>query len=277
MPRGFDGDRTLVLPRPSKALTAVLVGLLALWVIFAVGINWGGASLATFEMLVGNTQAIAEGQIWRLLTAPLMHHPVGSEGVQHIAFALMGLYFLAPALEGSWGTKRLLTFLAIAGPFAYAVQWTVELALPLAWSARLVPPLWYGSTPVLEALVIAFALSLRDQRVLLFFVLPVGSKALIYATVGISVLLLIADALGPSGHIAPFAGMFAGWLFGAGTPSPARRLWLRLRLSWLDAEARRGPKARIGRKAHRFEVIAGGRDRDPKRRGNGKGNGRMLH
>lgn len=263
------------MPKPSKPLKGILVGLLAIWMAFAIGINWGGASREAFALLAGNTQAIADGQVWRLLTAPLLHLPETAAGVQHIAFSLLGLYFLGAALEQNWGTPRLIRFLATSAVFSYFVQWLLDMAAPAAFSARMVPPYWYGTTPVLAALAIAFSLSLRDQKVLLFFVLPVGSRALVLATVGFSVLLVLADAMGPSGHLAPFAGMLAGWIFGGGTPSPARRWWLRFRIGRLDAAANRSrPRSATTKDKRRFEVISGGRDDTKDRR---RGGGGLLH
>lgn len=257
----------------------VMVGLLSIWIMFAAGINWGGASGAAFVALAGNADAIAKGQLWRLFTAPLLHRPDSAAGVQHIAFALMGLYFLGTALEQLWGSARLMRFFGVVAVTSYALQLLVAMALPSSIATRFVPDIWYGTTPVIAALSIAFALSLKNQKILLFFVLPLGSRALVMATVGIGLLLLIADALGPSGHVAPFAGMLMGWLFGGGTPSPARKLWLRFRMKRLDAEVRRGSArgtaTRAAAKAgqHRFEVISGGKD-DNKTKGNG---GRLLH
>ncbi len=271
-PSGF--DTRLAMPRPSKPMIFVMVGLLSIWIAFAAGINWGGASVAAFVGLTGNTEAITQGQIWRLFTAPLLHRPDSGAGVQHIAFALMGIYFLGTALEQVWGSARLMRFLAVTAVTSYLLQWLVGLILPQSLGTRFVPAMWYGSTPVIAALSIAFALSLREQKILLFFVLPVGSRALILATVGIGLLLLVADALGPSGHVAPFAGMLMGWLFGGGTPSPARKLWLRFRMGRLDAEVRRSSSRGQNRnRSHRFEVISGGLD-DSKPKGK---NDRMLH
>lgn len=271
-PSGY--DTRLALPHPSKSMVVVLVGLLSIWIIFTAGINWGGASEAAFDALAGNTVAIAQGQLWRLFTAPLLHRHDANGGVQHIAFALMGIYFLGTALEQAWGSARVMRFLAVSAVTSYLLQWLIALILPMGLGARFVPAQWYGTTPVIAALSIAFALSLRNQKILLFFVLPVGSRALILATVGIGLMLLIADALGPSGHVAPFAGMLMGWVFGGGTPSPARKLWLRFRMGRLDAEVRRSAGRSQSRgRSHRFEVISGGLD-DSKTKGK---NDRMLH
>src|SRR5947199_5459794 len=96
------------LPRPGKALLAVMGTLLAIWIMFAVGINYGGLDRTAFLVFCGNTYAILHGQIWRLFTAGLMHQPAGSGAVNQILYALLGLYFLAPSLEARWGAKRML-------------------------------------------------------------------------------------------------------------------------------------------------------------------------
>jgi hypothetical protein len=63
--------------------------------------------------------------------------------------------------------------------------------------------------------------------------------------------------------VAPFSCKIAGWLLGAGTPSPARRLYLRFRLAQLDREASqtREHRARRVQKSN-LRVIEGGRGDD---------------
>lgn len=262
------GNAGLSIQRPSRALGSVLLGLVGLWLAFAVAVNWASSSssLALFNLLVGDTKFVAKGQLWRLFTAPLMHHPVGSPGVNHMLSTVVGLFFLAPALESEWGTPRLLRFLAISSVFSYAAQFILALVLPTSVVERLVPGPWFGAMPALEAVAIAFALSLRKRNVLLFFVLPIGSRGLLIATVGISVALVAADAIGPSGAIAPFAGMLAGWLFGGGTPSPARRWWLSWKLRRLESEAVAERERRRIAARRRFEVLPGGLKEDQKDR-----------
>jgi membrane associated rhomboid family serine protease len=229
-----------------------------LWLAFAVAVNWASSSLDLFLFLVGNTKHVAKGEVWRLFTAPIMHSPDGMAGMNHILSTVIGLFFLAPALETEWGTPRLLRFLAVSSVFSYAVQWIIAIVFPITVTLGLVPLYWFGAMPALEAVAIAFALSMRSRSVLLFFVLPIGSRGLIIATVGISVALVVVRAIGPSGAIAPFAGMLAGWLFGGGTPSPVRRWWLRFKLKRLESETIAERERRRNAAKRRFEVLPGG-------------------
>ena len=90
--------------KPGKGLTGVMIALLAVWLLFAIAINWGGASLELFALFCGNTERILDGEVWRFFTAPFMHAATGTIG--HILFALLGLFFLGPTLERTWGTGR---------------------------------------------------------------------------------------------------------------------------------------------------------------------------
>ena len=66
---GFD------FPRPGKALIGLMVVITTVWLMFAIGLNWGGAPPSLFLLFTGNTDAILHGEVWRLFTAPLMHTP----------------------------------------------------------------------------------------------------------------------------------------------------------------------------------------------------------
>ena len=256
-----DSTRTFGgLVRPGRALSAVMVGLAAIWLMFAIAINWGGATEALFLLFCGNTERIvANGEVWRLFTAAFMHAPSGTIG--HIVFALLGLFFLAPTLEHAWGGARMLRFLLLSAIIAYGFQMAVELLAPAPIAAKLVGTYWFGAFPVIEAVAVAWALSFKGQTVRLWPIpIPMTSRGLIIMVVGLSMFRLIALSQTPEGLLSPFGGMFAGWLLGASTPSPLRRAYLRLRLAQLDREAARGKRRRRGGQAP-FRVIEGGRSR----------------
>lgn len=250
----------LALPRPGKALRAVLFVLLGSWLLFALLVNWTSVGSDLFFLLTGNTEAILHGQIWRLFTAPLLHVPSGT--ISHIFSALLGLYFLAPSLEERWGSARFIRFLILTGVLSYATQFALAFALGSHMNDRIVPAHYFGAMPVVEGVAIAWASTYRGRTVNLFFVLPITSRGLIVFVVGMSLMALIAGATPPSGHVALFAGMGFGYLLGGDTPSPIRRLYLRYRLAQLEADASRESRApRAKGRAGGFRVIEGGKRR----------------
>lgn len=256
------------LPKPGKVVIGVLAILFTVWLMFAMAVNWGGASLRLFELFCGNFEAILNGQLWRLVTAAFMHEPSGS--ISHIMWTMLGFYFLTPSLEQRFGSARLVRFLLSSAVFAYAFQFLALLVLPVSVGARLVSnPYWFGAFPVLEAVAVAWALNFPNQQIRLFLVLPVSSRALIWMVVGLSVLRVVAQSHAPEGLLSPFGGMLAGWLLGGGTPSPLRRLYLNWKLSRLEQETQRARVSRSDRvRKANLRVVPGGKDdkqtRDPK-------------
>src|SRR5262245_44551039 len=242
-------------PRPGPALWGVMLTLFTIWLAFAVGMGWANVSESVFLLFAGDTQRILHGEVWRIFTASLMHEPQ----VMTILFVLIGFYFLTPTLEEKWGGKRLIGFLVASGVFAYLFQIGFELALPRSIASKLVAGQWWGSTPVITAIAIAWALTFRGQTVRLFFILPVSSRGLILFTVGVAVLYVLAPFQHPTcGLISPFGGMLAGWIFG-GSPSPIRRAWLKFRLKRIENQLESGKKARAARvKRSGLRVIEGG-------------------
>jgi len=79
------------------------------------------------------------------------------------------------------------------------------------------------------------------------------------------VLLVLAGEKPSCGLVSPFGGMLAGYLFGAGNPTPARRLLLKLRYQWI---ARRAAKYKGKRKvaASHLRVIEGGESPEERRK-----------
>lgn len=261
--RPADSMTHLGLPRPGKAVIGLMLAVVAVWLSFAIGLNWGGASSDLFVALAGETRAILHGEVWRLLSAPLLHTPSGERAVGHLLGVLFGLYFLGARLEEAWGAARFLRFVALSSVLAYVVQMLAELLLPSGLASRLVGGVWYGLMPSVAAIAIAWALTFRGQTVRLMFVIPVSSGMLIAVIIGLGLLRLAAGAVPEEGLLAPFGGMFFGWLLGGGSPSPLRKAWLKLRLAQLDSEARRDSKRRRSRpNPGGLRVIPGGRADD---------------
>jgi membrane associated rhomboid family serine protease len=275
--------RSFGLMKPGRAVTGLMIAIGAVWLTFAVALNWAGASEEVFLFFCGSTERVFKGEVWRLFTAPWLHVPSGSIG--HIVTALIGLFFFAPQLEQKWGGARFIRFFIASSVVAYAFQVLCAVVLPASIERKLVPEYWFGSIPAVEAVAIAWALSFRGQSVRLWFVLPVTSTGLIVFIVVMSLLRIVAVEAAPEGLLSPIGGMFAGWLLGGGTPSPLRKAYLKLRLAQLDREASRGARERKARReAAPFRVLEGGKGRrapgegrEPEGQDDDGSNGKLLH
>lgn len=248
--------------RPGKALIGLMVVITTLWLMFAVGLNWGGAPTSVFFLLAGESKAVLHGEVWRLFTAPLLHTPSGS--VWHLLSALLGLFIFAPRLEAAWGGARLLRFITITAVGAYALQMLVELLVPAQLGSRLVGPYWYGLDPAITGLAIAWACSRKGEVINLLFIGAVSSRTMILIVLAFPFLRLVAGSQAEEGLLSPFFGMLVGWAIGGGTPSPIRKAWLKLRLAQLEGQQAKRPSG--PRKARPnpggLRVIPGGRTDD---------------
>src|SRR4051812_31915535 len=86
------------LPRPGKVVTTAMSAVGALWLAFAVGTHWAGVGPDVFALFCGNTLLVLHGQVWRLLTAPLLQDP---NGFWHVFGVVATLYFFGVPLEKS--------------------------------------------------------------------------------------------------------------------------------------------------------------------------------
>jgi membrane associated rhomboid family serine protease len=250
-----EGMPQFVFPKPGKTLIGVMLGLFCIWIIVALGVNWAGVSPALMEPFVGQSSLVLSGQIWRLLTAALIHDP---NSPWHVLMTILGIYFLGTSLEERWGGKRMVLFLGGSAVLAFAFQAIFGTLIP-----RLDVPVWYGGLGMIEAVAVAWALQARNSQVRLFFVLPVSGNMLLIFVFVMSVLNVIAARAPSEGLVTPFGGMLAGYLFG--DVSPLRRWYLQWRFKQLQAQSaalRSAPTSAARRKASGFRVIQGGKDDD---------------
>ena len=255
------------LPRPGPALKGMMLVLFGVWLLSAISVNWVGVGSSLFDLLTLSVPTLNNGELWRLLTAPLLHNVRSLD----VLFTILGLYFLGPSLEAQWGAARMARFLYLSAVLSYAIQWLAALLLPVSFLPRLMPPVWFGALPMVEAVAIAWALTFRKQTVRLFFVLPISSRGLIALVVGMTLMRVVTTQVIQEGLIASFGGMLCGWALGGGTPSPVRKAFLRFKLGQVEREAKRERNARKSRVAKTsLRVIEGGEDKQDGRGPDGK-------
>ena len=224
----------LGLPKPGRALKGVLIAVLVLGLYNAFVGAWLDPQYDAFDWLACNFDQVRHGQVWRLLTSGLLTSPAD---YGHLVFTLLGLYFLAPDLERRWGPGRFLRFLAYSLLAGNLTVWAIDAATPPTAQLRFHPGEVYGASAVIAAIAVAWARDNADATVQMFFVVPMRGRWLFWITVGFCVLDLIYPTALPEGVVAPLGGVAAGVIFG-GSPSPARSIYLRLKLAVLRRKSK---------------------------------------
>jgi len=242
--------------RPGKVVSTVMLLVTGLWLAFAIGTHWADVSPEVVEFLCGNTLLVLHGQLWRLLTAPLVQN---WNGVWDLVIVLFTLYFFGVPLEDRWGGKRFLRFLLYLAFFGSIFQVLFDVLLPLSIRSSLGGSYWFGGMAVGNGLVIAWALHHPNTVVRLYGILPISSRGMIWLTLAYPTLYLIFRSPPSEGIPALYAGCLGGWLLGGGTPTPLRRYWLKFRINRLDAEVAREAAQRKKRvERSRLKVVEGG-------------------
>lgn len=232
--------------RPTPVVFATLILWVLVYIITAI-LARTDIGLGVYRLLwLDPRSLIPELRLWTLLTHALVHS-LDSPG--HLVFNSIAFFFFGPALEGRWGARRFIVFMLLC-------------ALSGAAFVMLTHIVGLGSSPVVGGscitmgLLIAWGFTFPERELYFFFFLPVKGIHLIYLTLGFEVLNALSfSSVSAAGH---FGGMLVGFFFGEG--SPARRLYLKLKLRRLQAQATAlrdtKPKSRTG--GPPLRVIEGG-------------------
>lgn len=212
--RAVLGRSFTVLGGRMPLVIALLIGLtLFASVVGAVTLRNGITTLMAAGILV--PLGVWNGELWRLVTWVFFE----TDGLG-LVFACLALFWFGRDLCNIWGPVR---FLAVYAGFAAAAAGATCLL------ARLWPELmgaaFLGPWPLVDALIIAWAVVFPHRDILVYFVLPLRGRHLMYATVGGTV--LFALLYGVSRYVPHFLaqGLMLAWLRGLSL----ERLWLNVR------------------------------------------------
>jgi membrane associated rhomboid family serine protease len=236
LPSGRPGNLLSFGGRVPTAVGGIIVATVVVSLVAAVG---GRSGLGLQQVLLLDTGAVWQGEVWRLITWVLVE-----DSPLNLLFGGLVLFWFGRDLVEAWGERRfLLTYFAVP---AVAGVLTSLLALP--WPG-LDAYRFAGFWVALEALVVAWGLNHPFRQILLFFAVPVSGKALVWITLGGTVFFALF-ALPAAGAFVPhLLAVGIAWVHVSGK-GPGK--WLRT--IRLPRRKRRG----------RFEVIHA--EQDPDRR-----------
>ncbi|HTP50616.1 MAG TPA: rhomboid family intramembrane serine protease [Anaeromyxobacteraceae bacterium] len=202
-----------------------------------VGVVGERNGLPLLQLGVLEPGRVLRGELWRLVTWVFFEtDPLG------LLFGGLVLYWFGRDLCEAWGERRfVLAYVGFAAAAA-ALATGVALLFPALLHVH-----WLGLWPAVDALVVAWALNFPYRQILLYFALPVSGRALLWFTVGGTLLYAVFSGL--AAFVPHLLAEGAAYLYASGR-GPGR--WLR-RL-----------KLPRFRKRRQFSVVHA--DRDPDRR-----------
>ena len=187
--------------------------------------------------------------IWQPFTYLFLHGGVG-----HILINMLILWMFGVQLERLWGTRFFLRYYFVAGVGAAVVTMIVAL-LPFSFSAATYTTITIGASGAIYGLLMAFALHYPDTPILMFLLFPVPAKYFVMILGAIA--FISAPRGGGVAHVTHLGGLVAGYLYlrrRRGASLGRLGLLADLKYRWL--------RWQMNRLRRRFDVHAGGRDRD---------------
>jgi membrane associated rhomboid family serine protease len=128
-----------------------------------------------FKWLVLHTPAVRAGQLWRLVTWSFLEfNPLG------LIFGCLALLVFGRDLADAWGPRRFVVTCLVVAASTGALTTLVGVLVPSFQIPHFT--VW----PLLEALIIAWASLFPSRQMLFYFVLPLGGRNLILATLGLT-------------------------------------------------------------------------------------------
>jgi len=237
--------------RPTPIVLATLITLVAMFIVTAIVSRFDDG--AFYRLLVLDpVRFFPEHRYWTLLSAALLHS-LQSPG--HLLFNCLAFYFFGPDLEGRWGARKFIAFMALAelggSSFVLGTHFIGLGSAPVV-----------GASSITAGLIIAWAYTYPTREIYFFFLLPLKGIHLVYVTLGFEILnALSLSSVSAASH---FGGMLVGFFFGE--TSPGRRLILKLRLRHLQSQSAKvgGSAARSRASGPPLRLIHGGQKEPPK-------------
>ena len=167
-------------------------------------------------------RGLARGYVWQLLTFQFLH-----VGLGHLLGNLIGLWFFGRFVEERLGARRFLQLYFLSGVAGGLLHSLLAWGFPGQFGLAV-----YGASAGVLGLIAAFALLEPEGEILLFFVLPLKAKVLLWFELGISIFFTLVPAQSGVAHAAHLGGIlfamgFVRWmnqpaLFGWAARSPGR-------------------------------------------------------
>lgn len=198
---GLGGALRVGMPRITPVVKWLLIANV---VVFIIGRLLDPTERLLVPYFSVSTFTLAQSlQLWRIISYQFLH-----DGIGHIFFNMLILFFFGPMLEQLWGSKHFLRFYLICGAMG-GIFYPI-----LVFFKVLGPNYLIGASGAIFGMLAAGGILFPRMRVFIMgiFPVPLGVLAGILALISI-LTLLDAQGLNRGGEAAHIAGMAAGAVY----------------------------------------------------------------
>jgi membrane associated rhomboid family serine protease len=197
----------------TKSVRALVLINLAVWVVFVLilqGLIWRNTVIFDLFALQPG-RVIKDFYVWQIFTYMFLH----SNGVFHVLFNMLVLWWFGAELEARWGTKFFLTYYLVCGVGAGLIYCLGTLIYVLAGgSAAILEVPLVGASGATYGLLLAYGI-LFGERVIFFMMLfPMKAKFFTLIIGLVELVTLLDSGMGSqTANLAHLGGIVVGFVF----------------------------------------------------------------
>lgn len=216
----------------------LIIANLVIWiggVLILQGMIFGGDTLFKYFALVPHT-VITEFWVWQLFTYMFLH----SNGVFHVLFNMLSLWWFGAELEQRWGPRFFLSYYITCGVGAGVIYLIGSLVYYLSTGnvSSMLAPL-VGASGATYGLLLAYAMLFGERQIYFMMLFPMKAKYFAMIIGAIEMVTLMDSGMGSqTANLAHLGGIIVGFVFLHFTA------WWRTRMS-ASAIAKRGRKLKL--------------------------------
>lgn len=155
---------------------------------------------------------IYDAKVWQPLTYMFLH----GEGIMHILFNSLILWFIGSELEKIWGSREFLKYYLICGVGAGLVYALVTLLAvhTMGLNASLLSVPTVGASGAIFGLMLAYGVIFGERLIYFMMLFPMKAKHFVTILAMIEILSLVSSGLGSKvNNLAHIGGFVIGYLY----------------------------------------------------------------
>lgn len=188
--------------RPRLSATAILMGICI--AVFVLQTLIPPISRFLDDFLALSARGLKYGLLFQFITYQFLH-----DGLLHLLFNMVTLWFFGRTVEARLGTRRYLELYFLSGVMGGLLHVTLHWIFPVRFPDVAV----VGASASVCGLIAAFAALDPEQNILFNFFIPMRAKWLFFISLGIALLFVLAPAQSNIAHAAHLGGLLTGWAF----------------------------------------------------------------
>lgn len=189
-------------PYQGVVFKLIIVNVIVFTIQIFSGPQYGSVLIENFALTP--SLVLERYQMWQFVTYMFLHG-----NMLHIFFNMYALLIFGIPIEQEWGSRRFLIYYFFTGIGAGI---SIFLINYFTQGIGFISPT-IGASGAVFGLLLAFGLLYPDAELLLFFVLPIKAKYLVFLYGGIELYLEMSSSTSSISHIGHLGGLFFGILF----------------------------------------------------------------